>query len=53
MFFNIYRATQSSLKKYKKSGTPKYITTMLSPQKRLLNLQKREKLKRLLITKFT
>ena len=53
MFFNIYRATQSSLKKHKKSGTPKYITTMLSPQKRLLNLQKREKLKRLLITKFT
>ena len=50
MFYNTYRATKSALKQRQLSGklTPKYA----NPKERLLNLQKREKLKNLLITKF-
>ena len=48
MFYNTYRATQSALKQRQLSGK----LTYANPKERLLNLQKREKLKNLLITKF-
>lgn len=51
MFYNTYRATQSALRKRQLSGTHK--RSFINPKERLLNQHKREKLKTLLITKFT
>ena len=52
MFYNTYRSTKAAMKEAqqnKLSGAGQYI---VNPHERLINLQKREKLKDLLITKF-
>ncbi len=46
MFYNTYRATKSALRERELSGSPSY------DRARLIDLQKKEKLKGLLITKF-
>ena len=50
MFYNTYRATKSALRKRQLSGT--HTNSFVNPKERLLNQQKRQKLKNLLITKF-
>ena len=52
MFYNTYRSTKAAMREAqqnKLSGAGQYI---VNPHERLVNLQKREKLKGLLITKF-
>jgi len=52
MFYNTYRSTKAAMREAqqnKLSGAGQYI---VNPHERLINLQKREKLKGLLITKF-
>ena len=46
MFYNTYRATKAALRERELSGSPSY------DRARLIELQKKEKLKGLLITKF-
>ena len=50
MFYNTYRATKSAMRKRQLSET--HTNSFINPKERLLNQQKREKLKNLLITKF-
>ena len=50
MFYNTYRATRSALRQRQLSG--KNINSFINPKARLLNQQKRYKLKNLLIQKF-
>ena len=51
MFYNTYRATKSAMRRRELSATgPR---AFVNPKERLLNLQKRQKLKELLITKFS
>ena len=50
MFYNTYRATKSAMRKCQLSET--HTNSFINPKERLLNQQKREKLKNLLITKF-
>ena len=50
MFYNTYRATRSALRQRQLSG--KNINSFINPKARLLNQQKRDKLKNLLIQKF-
>ncbi len=51
MFYNTYRATKSAMRRRELSATrPR---AYINPKERLLNLQKRQKLKELLITKFS
>ena len=55
MFYNTYRTTKSAMKQRELgqgSNFSKVGTTIINPKERLINLQKREKLKGLLITKF-
>lgn len=51
MFYNTYRATKSAMRRRELSATRPRV--FVNPKERLLNLQKRQKLKELLITKFT
>jgi hypothetical protein len=48
MFYNTYRATKSAFKKRQLSGNLSHV----NPKERLLNLPKRQKLKKLLVEKF-
>ena len=51
MFYNTYRATKSAMRRRELSATRP--SAFVNPKERLLNLQKRQKLKELLITKFS
>ena len=53
MFYNTSRATQFALKSRDLPRTTKSLNKYSSPKERLLNLKKREKLKNLLIAKFS
>ena len=50
MFYNTYRTTKSS--QQNRTNLAKNGAAVINPKERLINLQKREKLKGLLITKF-
>ena len=52
MFYNTYRATKSSMRSAEKNRLTETAQNVLNQKERLLNLQKRQKLKDLLITKF-
>ena len=52
MFYNSFRSTRSSMKSQNKNNFHSLDKKRLNPRQRLLNLQKRQKLKDLLITKF-
>ena len=52
MFYNTYRATKSSMRSAEKNRLTGTAQNVLNQRERLLNLQKRQKLKDLLITKF-
>ncbi len=52
MFYNTFRTTKSSLREAEKNKLAGAGQTIVSHRERLLNLQKRQKLKDLLITKF-
>ena len=52
MFYNTYRATKAAMRDADKS-LPLASRKNINPKERLMNLQKRRKLKDLLITKFT
>ena len=52
MFYNTYRATKSSMRSAEKNRFTGTGQNIINQRERLLNLQKRQKLKDLLITKF-
>ena len=52
MFYNTYRATKSSMRSADKNNLAGVGRNIINQRERLLNLQKRQKLKDLLITKF-
>ena len=52
MFYNTYRATKSSMRSAEKNRLTGTGQNIINQRDRLLNLQKRQKLKDLLITKF-
>lgn len=52
MFYNTYRTTKSAMHQASGSNLSKNGANIINPKERLINLQKREKLKGLLITKF-
>ena len=52
MFFNLYRSTKAAQKEYERSKLSTIGQSIISPQQRLLNFKKRQKLKDILITKF-
>ena len=52
MFYNTYRTTKSSMRSADKDRFSKSGQNIINQRERLLNLQKRQKLKDLLITKF-
>ena len=52
MFYNTYRTTKSAQREAEKNKLAGIGQTIINPRERLLNLQKRQKLKDLLITKF-
>ena len=52
MFYNTCRATKSAFRKRQLSGKNTIANSFINPKARLLNQQKREKLKNLLIQKF-
>ena len=52
MFYNTYRATKSSMRSAEKNRLSGTGYNVINQRERLLNLQKRQKLKDLLITKF-
>ena len=52
MFYNTYRSTKSSMRSADKNNLAGYGRNIIDQRERLLNLQKRQKLKDLLITKF-
>ena len=52
MFYNTYRSTKSSMRSVDKNNLAGYGRNIIDQRERLLNLQKRQKLKDLLITKF-
>jgi len=52
MFYNTYRTTKSSLREAEKKKLAGVGQSIVNHRERLLNLQKRQKLKDLLITKF-
>ena len=52
MFYNTYRATKSSMRSAEKNRLTGTGQNIINQRERLLNLQKRQKLKDLLITKF-
>ena len=52
MFYNTYRTTKSSMLSADKNNKSVEGRNVLNQRERLLNLQKRQKLKDLLITKF-
>ncbi|MCQ2817979.1 MAG: hypothetical protein MJ252_12005 [archaeon] len=53
MFYNTYRTTKSAMaQRQQQSRFSKAGSNIVNPKERLINLQKREKLKGLLITKF-
>ena len=52
MFYNTYRATKSSMRSAEKNRFTGAGQNIINQRERLLNLQKRQKLKDLLITKF-
>ena len=51
MFYNTYRTTKSSNQQRMNINLSKNGAAIINPKERLVNLQKREKLKGLLITK--
>ena len=52
MFYNTYRSTKSSMRSADKNNLAGYGRSIINQKECLLNLQKRQKLKDLLITKF-
>ena len=52
MFYNTYRTTKSSMRSADKNNLAGAGRSIANQRERLLNLQKRQKLKDLLITKF-
>ena len=52
MFYNTYRTTKSSMRSVDKNNLAGAGRNIMNQRERLLNLQKRQKLKDLLITKF-
>ena len=52
MFYNSYRTTKAALREAEKNKLAGVGQSIINPRERLLNLQKKEKLKDLLITKF-
>ena len=52
MFYNTYRSTKSSMRSADKNNLAGYGKSIINQRECLLNLQKRQKLKDLLITKF-
>ena len=52
MFFNQYRSTKATRAEKERTKLTKSGIKLINPQERLLNFQKRQKLKDLLITKF-
>ena len=52
MFYNTYRSTKSSMRSADKNNLAGVGRNIVNQRERLLNLQKRQKLKDLLITKF-
>ena len=52
MFYNTYRTTKSSMRSADKTNLSSAGRSIVNQRERLLNLQKRQKLKDLLITKF-
>ena len=51
MFYNNYRSTRAALKEEERRKLTR--KNMINPKERLMNLQKRKKLKELLIIKFS
>ena len=52
MFYNTYRTTKSTMRSVDKNNLAGYGRSIINQRETLLNLQKRQKLKDLLITKF-
>ena len=52
MFYNTYRTTKSTMRSADKNNLAGYGRSIINQRETLLNLQKRQKLKDLLITKF-
>ena len=52
MFFNLYRSTKAGQKEYEKTKLSNVGKSVISPQLRLLNSQKRQRLKDILLIKF-
>ena len=52
MFYNLYRSTKSGREEAEKAKLTGAGQSIINPKERLLNFQKRQKLKNLLITKF-
>ena len=52
MFYNTHRATRAAKKEYENSKLSGVGQNIVNPREKLMNLQKRQKLKDLLITKF-
>ena len=52
MFYNTYRTTKSAQREAEQNKLAGIGSTIINPRERLLNLQKRQRLKDLLITKF-
>ena len=52
MFFNLCRSTKAAQKEYEVSKLSKIGKSIISPKQRILNFQKRQKLKEFLLSKF-
>ena len=52
MFFNLYRSTKAAQKEYERSKLSTIGQSIISPQQRLLNFKKRQKVKDILLAKF-
>ena len=52
MFYNTYRTTKAAMRERQTANLTGAGQSIINPRERLLNLQKRERLKGLLITKF-
>lgn len=52
MFFNLYRSTKAAQKEYERNKLSSIGQSIISPQQRLLNFKKREKIKDILVNKF-
>ena len=52
MFFNLYRSTKAGQKEYEKTKLSNVGRSIISPQQKIINSQKRQKIKDILLIKF-